>query len=141
LIIIGGDREKTDPREPNYCTRCDSHHFLPGKEYSFLILKPLGEEAARGDLRPLKEELGHLAESSKKSRLHRHMEERYAKDPHGELTLRALRVPCIAEKALIYLYAEQNLITSEQIKTLIRDLQLDDDYIHKRLQDNHRSLV
>ncbi|MBN2049620.1 MAG: thymidine kinase, partial [Spirochaetales bacterium] len=23
LIIIGGDEEKEDPREPNYCTRCD----------------------------------------------------------------------------------------------------------------------
>ena len=35
LIIIGGDRLKVDPREPNYCTRCDTHHYLPGKEYTF----------------------------------------------------------------------------------------------------------
>jgi thymidine kinase len=141
LIIIGGDREKTDPREPNYCTRCDNHHFLPGKEYSFLILKPLGEEASRGNPGPLKEELGCLANGQQKSKLHRHMEERYADDPHGDLSLRALRVPCIAEKALIYLYAEQNLITSEQMKALIRDLKLDDEYIQKRLHDNHRTLV
>jgi thymidine kinase len=141
LIIIGGDRQKTDPREPNYCTRCDSHHFLPGKEYSFLILKPLGEEASRGSMDPLKEELGRLAGSPQDSKLYHHMEERYSDDPQGDLSLRALRVPCIAEKALIYLYAEQNLITSEQMKALMRDLGLDDGYIQKRLQDNHRSLV
>ena len=43
LIIVGGDRDKNDPREPNYCTRCDEHHYLPGKEYTFrlrLIYKP-----------------------------------------------------------------------------------------------------
>ncbi len=54
LIIVGGDQTKTDPREPNYCTRCDAHHYLPGKEYTFLILKPLGEKAAGGDLAPLR---------------------------------------------------------------------------------------
>jgi hypothetical protein len=42
LIIVGGDRVKEDPREPNYCTRCDAHHFRPGKEYSYFVLKPLG---------------------------------------------------------------------------------------------------
>ena len=52
LIIIGGDRRKEDPREPNYCTRCDRHHYLPGKEYTFLVLKPLGRAGLEGDLRP-----------------------------------------------------------------------------------------
>ena len=52
LLVIGGDREINDPREPNYCTRCDDHHYLPGKEYTFLFLKPLGEQASRGEPRP-----------------------------------------------------------------------------------------
>ncbi|MFW5789036.1 MAG: thymidine kinase, partial [Spirochaetota bacterium] len=55
LIVIGGDTEKDDPREPNYCTRCDEHHYLPGKEYAFLVLKPLGEEASRGNVAPLRD--------------------------------------------------------------------------------------
>jgi len=141
LIIIGGDREKEDPREPNYCTRCDRHHSLPGKEYSFLILKPLGEEAARGAVKPLREELGRIAADVEASRLFRHMSERFAGAPERELVMRALQVPCIAEKALIYLYAEQNLIGSEQMRRLIGELRLDDDYIQKRLADNHRSLL
>jgi len=42
LIIIGGDRTTHDGREPNYCTRCDEHHYLPGKEYTFLLLSHSG---------------------------------------------------------------------------------------------------
>ena len=52
LIVIGGDKKKENSYEPNYCTRCDAHHYLPGKEYTFLILKPLGEQASRGDSAP-----------------------------------------------------------------------------------------
>ncbi len=141
LIIIGGDREKQDPREPNYCTRCDRHHFLPGKEYSYLILKPIGEKAARGDVEPLRSELKSLAVRMEDSRLYRHMAEKYRESGDRELLMRALKVPCIAEKALIYLYAEQNLVTSRQVKEIIRYLKLDGEYIRKRLKDNHRSLV
>ena len=71
LIIIGGDREGEDPRQPNYCTRCDVHHHLPGKEYTFFTLKPLGERAARGEPGPLMEEIGYLHGNIKKSALYK----------------------------------------------------------------------
>ncbi len=139
LIIIGGDREKDDPREPNYCTRCDRHHYLPGKEYTFLVLKPLGEEAARGNIEPLRDELALLAGRRKQSALCRHLEERYGDGgPDGEVMIASLAVPCIAEKALVYLYAEQNLLSREQAAGLTRDLRLDEAYIARRLQDNGR---
>ena len=48
LIIVGGDKTFQDPKIPNYSTRCDVHHYLPGKEYTFLTLKPLGELAYGG---------------------------------------------------------------------------------------------
>jgi thymidine kinase len=137
LIIIGGDREKRDPREPDYCTRCDLHHYLPGKEYTFLVLKPLGEEASRGRLGPLREELALLAGARERSALHGHLHERYP-GPEGEIMRNALLVPCIAEKALIYLYAEQNLLSREQAAELTRELTLDAEYIGRRLQDNGR---
>jgi len=35
LLVIGGDREVNDPREPNYCTRCDDTTTC-GQEYTFL---------------------------------------------------------------------------------------------------------
>ena len=57
LIIVGGDTKKEDPLQPNYCTRCDRHHYLPGKEYTFFTLKPLGELASSGDAEQLRNEL------------------------------------------------------------------------------------
>lgn len=140
LIIIGGDRDKDDPREPNYCTRCDDHHYLPGKEYVYLHLKPLGEQAAAGDARPLRAELECLAGNMGASSLHRHMSVKYRDLEHGELFMNSLNVPCVAEKALIYLYMEENLIGRNLLRTLISEIGLDGEYVRKRLRDNHRLL-
>jgi len=141
LIIVGGDEQKTDPREPNYCTRCDVHHYLPAKEYTYLILKPLGEKAAAGDLQPLRTELGLIQSSMKQSRLYQHMTERYldVKEPRPVM-MNALKVACVAEKALSFLYAEQNLVSRQQVIELINALELDRDYLERRLRDNGRVL-
>jgi len=56
LIVIAAIARCRIP-EPNYCTRCDEHHHLPGKEYAFLFLKPAGESASKGDVGPLRDEL------------------------------------------------------------------------------------
>jgi thymidine kinase len=141
LVIIGGDRRKESPREPNYCARCDRHHYLPGKDYTFLVLKPLGERAARGDDEPLRRELRSLRDDPERSELHRSFRDRRGTSAEAEAVLmRALNVPCIAEKAVIYLYAEQNLLSREQLQSYIRELGLDQEYVTQRLADNRRSL-
>jgi thymidine kinase len=136
LIIVGGDQTKTDPREPNYCTRCDAHHYLPGKEYTFLILKPLGERAAAGDLDPLRRELACLAGDKERSELALHLDRRGAEP----ILRRALKVPCVAEKAIAFLYCEQNLLSRQQVLRLVEELGLDRAYLEKRIQDNGRLL-
>ena len=136
LIVIGGDREVNDPREPNYSTRCDAHHYLPGKEYTFLTLKPLGEQASRGDLAPLAQELERIRGSIGTSALYAHFSREY-----GEIMMNSLRVSCIAEKALLFLYAEQNLVANDQFIRLVRDLGLDIDYLRRRLCDCRRAAV
>lgn len=142
LIIVGGDREKEDPREPNYCTRCDEHHFLPGKEYTYFTLKPLGEAAGRGDVDPLRKELRAIAEDVASSRLHRTFKRNYIdrEDPRPE-NMNALLVPCIAERALCYLFAEQNLIGIDLLRSIVSELGLDRDYLSKRLADNRRPVA
>lgn len=132
LIIVGGDKEVKDPKEPNYCTRCDKHHYLPGKEYTFLILNPLGVEASRGNLEPLRTELSLLKENPHQSKLYENLES------DDTITRNALLVSCIAEKALMYLYAEQNVLSGDQLRQLIGDLDLDREYIRKSLEDNRR---
>jgi thymidine kinase len=141
LIIVGGDQQKTDPREPNYCTRCDSHHYLPAKEYTYLILKPLGEKAAAGDLEPLHRELGLIQDDMEQSELYRYMHKRYLEvEEPKPIMMNALKVDCIAEKALSFLYAEQNLVSRGQVIELLDTLRLDREYLERRLSDNGRIL-
>ena len=136
LIVIGGDREIRDPREPNYCTRCDDHHYLPGKEYTYLHLKPLGEMASRGEAGPLREELSLIRENLGKSRLHRSFSEMY-----DEIRMNSLRVSCIAEKALLFLFTEQNLLPNDLFVDLVKELSMDVDYLRRRLSDCRRAAV
>ena len=139
LIIIGGDEEKEDPREPNYCTRCDEHHYLPGKTYTYLILKPLGEQASRGDLDPLRKEIACLVEDITTSRLYQQLKEEYVDcEQPQEICMNALEVPCIPEKILMFLFAEQNLLSEDQLGLLVQEFDLDRDYIMKTLAENGR---
>ena len=138
LIVIGGDTKKDDPLEPNYCTRCDKHHYLPGKEYTFFTLKPLGEQASHGQTAGLKEELSSLKSNKERSLLYRHLKEEFAGTPDEHVNMNSLKVANIAEKALIFLYAEQNLLPEELLIRLVDELRLDRDYMKKTLEDNHR---
>ncbi|HKL84969.1 MAG TPA: thymidine kinase [Treponemataceae bacterium] len=142
LIIIGGDREKNDPREPNYCTRCDMHHYLPGKQYTYFTLKPLGERASIGDLDPLQKELKAITCDLENSELHRAFRSNYLDGPRPSYEqMNALKVPCIAERAIVYLFAEQNLLSAEQTRSLVDSLDLDRAYLMRRLSDNKRPLI
>ena len=136
LIIVGGDRDEKDPKFPNYCTRCDRHHLLPGKEYTYFTLKPLGEGASKGDIEPLRKELEGIKNGSTESELHRHFEQKLAQST--PINMNALKVPLIAEKAVVYLFAEANLLTEEQVRSLTLGLDLDGDYMQETLENNRR---
>ncbi len=140
LIVVGGDRKKEDALEPNYCTRCDEHHYLPGKEYTYFTLKPLGEAAASGKPQGLIKELRLLKEDIGTSMLSLHLTERYAEDPDQHVCINALRVSNIAERALMYLFAEQNLIHEELLLRLVDELSLDREYMRKTLAHNKRTV-
>ena len=140
LIIVGGDARREDSREPNYCTRCDLHHYLPGKEYTFLVLKPLGVAAARGDLKGLREELHALHGDLSASQLQRSFAECYnGGRPSDEINNNALRVACIAERALLFLFVEENLVSESQMRQLVGELELDRDFLVRRLGDARRA--
>ena len=139
LIIVGGDKRVEDGREPNYATRCSQHHILPGKDYTFLTLKPLGEAAARGQTEELEQELAELKNRPHESKLGRWITENHTGQSEiDRLSRNALRVPCLAERALTFLFAEQNLISEVQLRNLVRRLQLDTDFLSRRLEDNRR---
>jgi len=139
LIIVGGDARKENPLEPNYCTRCQEHHYLPGKEYTFLELKPLAERAFKGDENPLTEELRALNEHPASSRLSRSLQG-IETDHRREMGLRLLELPELAERVLVFLFAEMNILKEEQFRRFVLELGLDTDYLNRRLQDNRRAL-
>ncbi len=142
LIIVGGDRDKNDPLEPNYCTRCDAHHYLPGKQYTYFTLKPLGERASVGSLDPLEAELRAIKFAPETSELFRAFRSNYLEGPRpSQEHMNALKVPCIAERAVAYLFAEQNLLSAEQTRLLVDTLDLDREYLSKRLADNKRPIT
>lgn len=136
LIIVGGDREKDGSLEPNYASRCDRHHYLPGKEYTFFTLKPLGEEAGRGNVKPLYNEIEALCYNIQASALAKNLTQRYRCEDEGEKYLNSLRPKYIAEKALCYLFNEQNLISETLLQKIVFDLKLDCAYMEKTLCDN-----
>lgn len=138
LIVVGGDREKSGSWSPNYCARCDKHHYLPGKEYTFFNLKPMGEEAMKGNPRPLREELERLNGDKENSLLYRSLIERYGDTSDREIYLNSVRPDFIAEKALSYLICEQNLLSEDIVVRLATELNLNIEYLGKILSDNGR---
>ncbi len=138
LIVVGGDKTKEGSISPNYGARCDEHHFLPGKEYTFYNLKPMAEEAAKGNPRALRAELESLKYRIWDSELAKNLKNKYRNDSNEEIYINSLRPDFIAEKALMYLFNEQNLVTEELMIRLVNDLDLDKHYMAKTLNDNKR---
>ena len=52
----------------------------------------------------------------------------------------ALKVPLLAERAVVYLFAEQNLLSAEQTRGMVERLDLDREYLSRRLADNKRPI-
>ena len=81
-------------------------------------------EALRGDI--------------KSSILYENLMKSYADKENGEIYLDSLRPGLVAEKALMYLYAEQNIISEQLLQKLVFDLELNIPYLEKTLRDNRR---
>ncbi len=134
LIIIGGDRASDDPAQPNYCTRCDLHHHLPGKDYTYLTLTSLAEAWVKGEGGNLEAELAQLRDDPGSSLLAESLRESPA------ICRNTLLVPFLAERALTYLAHERNLIDEGSLHTLVRRLDLNRSFLSRRLADNGKML-
>jgi len=139
LIVVGGDKDK-EGSEANYQSRCDEHHFLPGKEYTFFSLKPMAKDATSGNYEDLVKELKYLKYDIQKSQLCENLKKRYSNDENQEVYMNSLLSPFIAEKALMYLFNEQNILSEELVVKLVNGLDLDKQYMSKTLADNKRTI-
>jgi thymidine kinase len=138
LIVVGGDSTKTGSENPNYASRCDEHHFLPGKEYTFFSLKPMAEDANKGNIKALRTEIDNLKYHMKRSQLYKNLAARYKWDPNEEVYMNSLRPDYIAENALMYLFNEQNLVSEDMLVRIVNELDLNREYMERVLKDNRR---
>lgn len=141
LIVVGGDRVKESALEPNYAARCEKHHYLPGKEYTFFTLKPYGLEAGKGNTAPLMKELEALSSKVEKSQLYKSLYKNHAKSADGEKYMNSLLPGYLAEKVLAYLFCEQNLISEVLLQRLVSDLRLNTKYLEKVLYENRHPVT
>lgn len=94
-----------------------------------------------GDDTSLKTEIEALKNSRENSVLFQDLYSRYIdRDDPLEIQMNALKVPALAERALIYLYGELNLLSSDYLKKLVNQLSLDKEYMRNRLRDNGRRI-
>ena len=81
-------------------------------------------------------ELEALHEKPESSRLYENLMHSYGDDKEGERYLSSIRPGHIAEKAIAYLFCEQNMIGESLLVRVATDLSLDTDYLEKVLYEN-----
>ena len=59
-------------------------------------------------------------------------------DPNEEVYMNSLKPDYIAEKALMFLFNEQNLVSEDLLIRIVNDLELDRAYMARVLADNRR---
>ena len=101
----------------------------------------MGELASRGQEKPLREELDALKHNMEGSILFKNIHERYAGKKDEEIYFNSLEPGNIAEKALVFLFCEQNLVPEELLLRLVSELKLDTEYLTKVLSDNRRPVT
>ena len=52
--------------------------------------------------------------------------------------MNSLYTDMIAEKALAYLFSEQNIVSEMLLRSIVKDLDLDTKYLEKTLKENRR---
>ncbi len=135
LILIGGDKKSGLQTVPNYETRCEAHHYLPAMNYCYLFLKPAAVQASSGYPETLLKEFEFVVNDIENSELYSSVvQESMSKGQ--EILLNSLNVPLLAERMLLYLYLELQLLSEDMFISIVRRFSLQEDYLHKRFAEN-----
>ena len=95
-------------------------------------------EEERDYLQDYLKELEALKGNMKESKLYLSLLNRYGNDKDGEKYMNSLYTDMIAEKALAYLFSEQNIVSEMLLRSIVKDLDLDTKYLEKTLKENRR---
>ncbi|UPA12433.1 thymidine kinase [Borrelia venezuelensis] len=131
LLIVGGDEIVESAIYPNYATRCSRHHYLVGREYFFTILKPFALLYTQGDKKLFEREIMDLSSNVRNS----NFENSLLIESRGKYDIAVLEnllgLPFLAERALITLSLECNILSKGALEELIDKFSLSKDYIQK----------
>ena len=98
----------------------------------------MAEDANKGNIKALRTEIDNLKYHMKRSQLYKNLAARYKGDPNEEVYMNSLRPDYIAEKALMYLFNEQNLVSEDMLVRIVNELDLNREYMERVLTDNRR---
>ncbi len=135
LILIGGDKLSDTAYLPNYETRCEQHHYLPGMQYCYLHLKPMAIHASQGDCDALFAEFAAISEDIQSSALYASILKE-TNHTGNDIFIHALAVPLMVERILLYLYIELQLLSEELFSTIVHRFNLDTQYLYTRFHEN-----
>ncbi|WP_445436176.1 thymidine kinase [Candidatus Borreliella tachyglossi] len=133
LLIVGGDETVESAIYPNYATRCARHHYLVGREYFFTVLKPFALLYSQGDKELLEREIVHLSNDVRCSSFEKSLLIESRGRYEIEVLENVMGLPFLAERALITLSSEYNILSKSDFKELVNKLVLSKDYIRKIL--------
>ncbi|WP_024653262.1 thymidine kinase [Borrelia persica] len=131
LLIVGGDEIVESAIYPNYATRCFKHHYLVGREYFFTILKPFALLYIQGDKKFLEKEILDLSSNIENSNFKESLLIEFRGKYDIAVLENVLRLPFLAERALITLSLEYNILSKGNFRELVDKFSLSKDYIQK----------
>ncbi|AHH06857.1 Thymidine kinase [Borrelia crocidurae DOU] len=131
LLIVGGDEIVESAIYPNYATRCSKHHYLVGREYFFTILKPFALLYIQGDRKFLEREIVDLKSNIVNSNFQKSLLIEVGEKYDITILENVLKLPFLAERALITLSFEYNILSKEDFKEIVNRFSLSKDYIQK----------
>jgi thymidine kinase len=112
-------------------------YSVEGAECPALYFDPL--IIVGGDVKPLLKELNLLKHDIERSQLYNHFTDKFINSENPQpIMMNALKVSCIAEKALMYLFSEENIISAGQMQSLAQEIKADIGYINERLVENRK---
>jgi thymidine kinase len=123
---------------------CDHPDCIADSYYTYRYYEVDGEECPALYYDPLiivggDKRAGDSKIPNYQSKLYHHFTRKYVEAANpNPIMMNALRVSCIAEKALLYIFSEENIISAQQMEHLVRDIKGDESYINERLMENRK---
>lgn len=145
LVIVGGDVIKKSYLQPNYSSRCEKHHIVLGKDYLDSYLIPLVSTINKKKTlirEDLVNELMTLKMVNSLNKVDSFFVESLKRETNSQSNIDSLlQLPCLSERALLYLYQQEGLLDLDDLLFIIQKADLNLSYLQLFLSDNEKRFL